>query len=429
MTSRRCATAAALAALLALAAGCGTKEQAAEETASSSPLGVNLVSNPSFEEWNGAQPVGWKLEYFEGTGKKENICGKSVTEKKSGEFAYSMRGVFNVDRWMVLTQRHPVTAGSRLWFAAEMRGKNLQKNRGQQDRANIYVRFYDKNGTRVNERYYADGFTRTLMGTSDWRKLGRRVDIPKNAAFVDVGLINEMTGWVYFDDVELMIEAPIPWKETKTKYVDYYCLEGSPFPEGAIEKENAFVQGCVKKLHIKVEKKIAYYYYPTEEKFQEIFGVKKGHERAMWKKQELHTTKTYDDHEMVHMLLVPYGTPPFGLAEGLVFYVLGSWDGRDLHMIAKQAIVGMKLPALFRVMKQQDMDAAGMSTVVPGWASFSIWLIDRQGIDKFMKLYKATNEVEEPAVFASHFKAVYGKEFEETDREWRLWILRYQPRK
>jgi hypothetical protein len=70
-----------------------------------------------------------------------------------------------------------------------------------------------------------------------------------------------------------------------------------------------------------------------------------------------------------------------------------------------------------------------MSTVVPGWASFTIWLIDRHGIDKFMKLYKATNEVEDPVVFASHFKTIYGKDFEVMDREWRLWALRYQPRR
>jgi hypothetical protein len=427
MTSRCCAAAAALAALLVAAVGCGDRSK--EETVPASPLGVNLVVNPSFEEWNGAIPVGWKLEHFEGTGKKENICGRSTEEKKTGQFAYSMRGVFNVERWMVLVQRHPVTPGYRLWFAAEMRGKNLQKNRGQEDRANIYIRFYDKKGKRVNERYYADGYTRTLYGTSDWRRLGRRVDIPKNAHYAEIGLICQMTGWLYFDDVEMVVEAPIPWKEIKTKYVDYYYLEGDPFPEGAIEKETAFVESSVKKLDLKVENKVSYYYYPSEAKFQEIIGVKKGHERAIWKKQELHTTKTFDDHEMIHMLLVPLGYPPFGIAEGLVFYILGSWEGRDLHMVAKQSLMGMRLPALYKVFKQQEMDAAGMSIVVPGWASFSIWLIDRQGIDKFMKLYKATNEVEDPAVFATHFKDIYGKEFDAADREWRLWVLRYQPRK
>jgi hypothetical protein len=426
MTSWRSAAVAALMALLVSAAGCG--EKAKEEAVPVSPLGVNLVTNPSFEEWDGAQPVGWKLEHFDGDGEKENLSGKSIDEKKSGQFAFYLRGVYNVERWMVLVQRHPVTPGYRLWFAAEMRGKDLQKGQGQESRANLYVRFYDKNGERVNERYYADGYTRTLSGTSDWRRIGLRGNIPEGARYVDVGLICQMTGWIYFDDVELVLEAPIPWKEIKTKYVNYYYLEGSPFPAGAIDKETAFVESCAKKLHLKVEGKVSYYYYPSEAKFQEIMGVKKGHERAMWKKQELHTTRTYDDHEMIHMLLVPLGSPLFGLGEGLVFYVLGSWEGRDLHLVAKQSLAGKRLPAFYKLLKQEEMDAAGMSTVVPGWASFSIWLIDRHGIDKFMKLYKATNEVKDAAVFASHFKSIYGKDFEETDREWRLWVLRYQPR-
>jgi hypothetical protein len=426
MTSRWCAAIVALTVLLVSAGGCGTKSK--EEAVPTSPVGVNLVTNPGFEEWKGNQPVGWTLEHFEGEGKKENYHGRSAGEKKSGKYAYYMRGVFNVERWMVLVQRHPVTPGYRLWFAAEMRGKDLQKNRGQPGRANIYVRFYDKEGKRANERYYADGYTRTLTGTSDWRRIGRRVDIPKNAYYAEIGLICEMTGYIYFDDVEMVLEEPIPWKEIQTKYVNYYYLEGSPFPAGAIDKETAFIEDCVKKLHIDVEDKVSYYYYPSEEKFHEIFGVKKGHERAMWKKQELHTTKTYDDHEMIHMLLVPYGYPPFGLAEGAVFYILGSIDGRDVHMMAKEALVAKRLPALFRIVKQQDMDSAGMMNSVAGWSSFCIWLIDQRGVDKFMKLYKATNDVEDSATFATQFKDIYGADFEAMDREWRLWVLRYQPR-
>ena len=133
--------------------------------------------------------------------------------------------------------------------------------------------------------------------------------------------------------------------------------------------------------------------------------MKKGHERAMWKKQELHTTRTYDDHEMIHMLLVPLGYPPFGLAEGAVFYVLGSWEeGRDLHMIAKELLTGSGFPRSTRYSRRRRWTTVGMSNVVPGWASFSIWLIDRHGIDKFMKLYKATNEVEDAASFSVAFQ-------------------------
>jgi hypothetical protein len=84
------------------------------------------------------------------------------------------------------------------------------------------------------------------------------------------------------------------------------------------------------------------------------------------------------------------------------------------------------MPALHKLLKQEDLAEAGLSNVIPGWASFSIWLINRYGIDKFMKLYVETNEVAESDAFNERFKKIYGKDFDGMDRDWRLWVLRYQ---
>ncbi|HVO77101.1 MAG TPA: hypothetical protein VMT60_03865, partial [Candidatus Bathyarchaeia archaeon] len=395
------------------------------------PLGVNLLKNPSFEEWDGATPVGWTLQYFEGSGNQMNDYGKSSDEKSSGNFAFYLKGSFNVDRWMVLAQRQRVNPGCRLWFAAQMKGKNLQKSRGQTERANVYLRFYDADGKRIEDRYYAESYTPYLLGTTQWRKAGRNVDVPKNAVYAEFGLICELTGWIYFDDAELVLSEPPPWREIKGKYVNYYYLEGNPLPPGAVDKENEFVEGCVKKLHIKVEHEISYYYYPSEKKLQEMFGVTKGHELMIYTKGEYHTSRPYSDHEMVHMLLAPYGMPPFGLAEGSVFYVLGSWqDGRDLHMMAKELLINKQIPPLYKILSRDEMDRLGFSITVPAWASFSMWLIDRGGVDKFVDLYKATaGPIEAPGVFSDDFKKIYGKELDVMDRDWRLWVLRYQPKR
>jgi hypothetical protein len=339
-----------------------------------------------------------------------------------------LRGVYNVDRWMILTQRQRVNPGYRLTFGAQMMGRDLRKNRGQTERANVYVRFYDKDGKRVQERYWADAYTRFLLGTSKWRPYQLTIDIPKNAVEAEFGLICQMTGWIYFDDAEMILGEPAPWKEIQTKYVDYYYLDGSPFPGGDVDRETAFVERTVKMLKLKPEGKVSYYYYPSEEKFREMFGVKTGHERAMWKKQELHTVKPYEDHEMIHMLMAPLGYPPFGLGEGAVFYVLGAWpDGRDVHMVAKELLVQKQIPGLYQLIDRDVMDRIGMSKTVPGWASFSMWLIDHRGVDKFMKLYVDTDGVTEADPFNKHFKEIYGKDFDVLDRDWRLWVLRYQP--
>ncbi len=425
MTARRfTVTAAVLAALLA-GGSCGMK--AREEKPPSVPLRVNLIKNPSFEKWNGNIPLDWELQRFSGAGERENLCGKEMNEKSGGNCSFFLRGVFNVQTWMVLVQRQPVMPGCRLEFSAEIKATGLYKSKGQEgERANIYVRFLDKDGKRVKDRGYADAFTPPLYGTTDWKRYGKLIDVPKEAWYAEIGLINEMTGRLYFDDVALVLEEPVPWKEISTKYVNYYYLKEYPFPKGAIKKETKFVESCARKLDIKVQGKISYYYYGTEQELKKLLGRRSGHDVTVWKEKKLHTAKSFDNHEMIHMLLADLGHPPFGLAEGAVFYCLGSWDGRDLHMISKELLIQRSIPPLYKILKQEDMTAVGSSKAVPGWASFSVWLIDHHGIEKFMKLYVETNEVFAADSFGERFKSIYGEDFEVMDRNWRLWVLRYQ---
>lgn len=436
MNRRRMITTAAV--IAACIAGCGggrreDREEARPVETASAPLNVNLVENPSFETWNGAVPASWKLEHFEGSGNTMNQFGPSNVERRSGAYSFHLRGTFNVDKWMILTQRHPVLPKHRLWFAADMKCRDLKKSRGQTDRACVFVRFYDRNGKRVSDRYWADAWTRSLSGTLDWRTTGKRVDVPKEAHAVEIGLVSQLTGWIYFDDVELVLEAPVPWRTIETKLVDFHYLEGHPFPDGAIERQTNFIEATMRKLKLDPgdEGKIGYYFYPSDEAFKEIKGFKIGpdHTRVSAGLREIHTTKSYEDHMMIHLLLEPLGYPPYGLSEGAVFYVLGSWEGGlNLHMMAKQLLLEKRLPALFHLLKHRAMEQAGMSIAVPGWSSFCIWLIDRHGVEKFLKLYASMNNIEDAGPFNVRFKDVYGKDFEEMDRQWRLWVLRYQPK-
>jgi hypothetical protein len=405
-------------------AGCGNKEEALPNV----PLDSNLVVNPSFEEWQGKVPTGWRIEHFAGDGKRENEYGKSIDFSKSGRFSFYLRGIYDSDRWMVLVQTHPVIPGYRLSFSAEMKADGLERWKKQEDRANIYVRFYDRDGKRVSDRYYADMWTSRLVGTNDWRQYSKVTDIPKNARTVEIGCINEMTGFLYFDDVDLRIEAPVPWHEKKMKHVNFYYLEGHPLSPEAMKETDQYLDSCLKKLHTKVKGKVSYYYYPSEEKFREMFGVRRAHERLFPKRQELHTPDSADRHEVVHLLLEPLGYPPFGLAEGTYLFCAGSWEGRDLHMLTKQYLIQRRLPALYMVLGGEDMDKVGLSVTAPAWGSFCMWLISHKGPKKFMQLYVKTDGVEEAGTFNSIFKGIYGEDFDVMDREWRLWVLRYNPK-
>ena len=408
--------------------GCGEKEK--KEELPRVPVGVNLVRNPSFEEWNGGIPAGWSLKEFEGTGKTMSICGKSSDEKVSGNFSFYMRGFYNVDRWLVLVQKQRVMPRYRLRFSAQMKGKDLKGGPEEEIRANIYVRFYDGKNKRVSERSYADASTDYLLGTSPWRRFSRRVDIPDNAQYAEIGCICQTDGWIWFDDVMLVLEEPIPWKEVKTKRIDFYYLEDHPLSKEAIEKQTAYVDKVIATLDLRVEDKLKYYYYYSEDKYRKLLNVRSGSQHVRLEGRELHTPEMFDDHDIVHLLLLPLGHPPFGLFEGIVFYFLGSWEGgRDLHMMAKEMLFAKELPPLHNLLKERDMDTFGMSKAVPAWSSFSIWLINHYGMKKFMELYVATKGLEEIDPFNAQFRTIYEKDFDALDMEWRWWVLRYDPKR
>jgi hypothetical protein len=289
------------------------------------------------------------------------------------------------------------------------------------------VRFLDGEGNRLSDRYYADSYTHHRLGTGDWRRSWKRTDIPKKARFVEFGLINQMTGYLYFDDVELVIVEPLPWKKRKTDHVDFYYLEGHPFPEGSIEMESRLIDGYVRRLDVKLEEKISYYYYPSEERFNEIYNMKKYKQVVSYKKRELHTVSPIENLMIVPLVILDLGNPPFGLAEGLALTLRAPHERLDLHMTTKRNLIDRKVPPLYKVLTKETMQGAKFSITVPAWASFITYLIDRYGMETFKKLYAESSEIEKAGPFNDVFKEIYRKEFPEIDREWRLYVLRYQP--
>jgi len=421
-------------AALALAQGCARREVAH----SSVPLDSNLVVNPSFERFAGPVPADWKLEPYSDVGTRDFQYGQSTEFKADGKASFFFRGLFNSDRPLVLVQRFPVTPGYRLSYSVKLKGDGLERLKWQRGQAGqnerqkeqyvgFYVRFYDRSGKRVNDRYWADSWTGHMIGTSDWREYGKTIDIQKSASTVEIGCINMMAGFIYFDDVKVKVLKPYPWMKTKTKHALFYYLEGHPFPPGTIEANEEFLAGCQKKLGVKVKGRVSYYYYPSQDMFRDMWEIKEYHERLIPTKREYHTADPSDRHQIVHIMLEPLGYPPFGILEGAYLYCMGSWEGMNLHMLAKDAIMSKQLPAFHFLLNTDHMNEVGMSICAPAWASFCTYLIDRYGTRKFMKLYVKTDKIEEAGAFNTVFKSIYGEDLDVIDRAWRLWVLRYKP--
>ncbi len=412
--------------IAALAAwfGCGGREE--EGDIPDVPIGVNLIENPSFEKWEGSVPVGWELKEFAGEGQIPNMFGKSTSKMKSGKFSYYLRGLFNADKWMVLKQRIPVRPGCDLVFSAEIKCENIKRNRGQEDNANIYVRFLDAAGERVKSRYYADAYTQRRLGTGNWRRDIEKVEVPKKARFAEIGLVNQMTGYLYFDDVEAMLVESIKWERVETEYVTFYHLQDHPLPEGAVSDEARFIDFLVEETGIRLEQKIGYYYYPSEERFMQIQGTKAYKQLPIWKKKELHTIAPVEQHAMIHMMLVHLGYPPIGLAKGFVFALRGKYTGWNPHLLAKMFLLKKMIPALFRIVEEKPMKESVWAITIPAWASFCTYLIDQYGMETFLRFYRECDGVKEAGVFNDLLTNYFEKEFKIHDRNWRLYILRLE---
>lgn len=406
--------------------GCGGKNDESA-TLPEIQLNVNLVTNPSFEEWDGFMPVGWQMRVFSGEGKTMNMYGKNAEHSFSGEHSYFLRGLSYTDKWMVLSQTHPVRPGYEVHFSGHIKTDNIQRGKGQDDNANLFLIFRDKDGRRVNDRYYADAWTNRRLGTGNWAFDEEKADVPDGAVSMEIGLINRMTGYAYFDDISLVIRQKLEWQEKETKFITFRWQPQRPFPGEDMDREVRLVEAVAGEVGIrKTEKRIYYRLYPDEQTFFDVTGRKRYQPFTRWADRELHSLATYEDHEMIHLILYDLGTPPFGLAKGLVFYFRAKYNGWDLHNAAKQDLFRKDIPALFRTINQRDFADSKVSVTVPAWGSFVTWLIDRHGMDKLLELYRTTNEITEAGPFSARFKSVYGVDFQKMDQDWRWFLLRYE---
>ena len=402
--------------------GCSPKDEELPDV----PIGVNLVKNSSFEQWIGVIPRDWELRLHGEEGKNRVYYGRSSEQKNTENFSFYIRGVYNTDEWYLLVQRVPVIPDYMITFSGALSSKNIKLNEGQERRSHVFISFLDRDGKRIDDRGYADATTQSRRETTHWSIDRRTVRAPRNAYYAEVGVINTQTGFLFFDDIELVIEEPIPWESKDSKYITYYYLPENPMPDDAIKRETALIEDYTKRLGIKVEEKLKYFYYPSEERLQKILGIRKGHQRALWERKELHTTESYEEHIVIHLLLAHLGYPPYGLGEGIVFALIGNWFSQDLHLHSKAYLMEMKIPPLFKVLTVKEVNESEENIVIPAWGSFCTYLIDKYGMETFMELYMRTDGVEDSGAFNVHFKDIYGEDFPIVDRAWRLYILLYQ---
>ena len=106
--------------------GCNGDESGKPENVQ---LGVNLIKNSSFEEWNDSIPDGWKariIDEVSSEGELVNRVKRSSEDKKSGDYSCSFESNDSTHKWVALVQVVPVMEGNDLLVSTGDKTKNLQ---------------------------------------------------------------------------------------------------------------------------------------------------------------------------------------------------------------------------------------------------------------------------------------------------------------
>jgi hypothetical protein len=328
---------------------------------------------------------------------------------------------------MVATQRFPVRPGYELVFSADIMTERIKHNQGQERNSGVYIRFLDGDRKRVDDRKWADVWTRRRMGTNDWNRIEEKAEVPDGARYVEIGLISQMTGSIYFDDVKLIVKDRIDWITKDEKFITYNWFEERPFPPEDMKRVSGLIEGIAEEAGIEeIEGRINYYLYPDEETFMRILDRNRYKTAARWDKKQLHDVLSFNAHEIIHLVLYDLGFPPVGMSKGFVFYFRAKYFDWDLDIRSKRFLMQRQLPPLFKTIHPDKWRTANHSIVVPAWGSFVGYLIDKYGMETFKELYSETDGVNEEGPFSVRFKDVIGVDFQEEDRAWRLYLMRYQ---
>lgn len=416
----------------ALLSSCGGKK---EDNLPNIEFGANLLENASFEIWPDSLPAGWvgkvHSEADSGSVKIVNTIVRTDKFASDGSYSCYFLGDDDTNYWITITQTVPVIPGYDLVISADVKSVGLRKNKAMGTMAEMYAIFLDEDGKRIKDSgRYADLRTRPCVGNVDWDNRLEKARVPEGARYAEVGLVSAMSGSMYFDNVKAYIRDNPPWVKKETKFIDFYWLPGKALPDSSIAREVEMIEDYARILGMdKPDKKIKYYYYSNEEDFKEINLTDKYFQGAKWEQREIHTIKETEDLVVTHMLLYGYGFPPVPLAKGAVFYLRAFKHDWDPHMEVKDDLINYRTPALYRTVDNRVFEKFSPDIIVPAWASFSTYLIERHGLEKFLDFYVDCDGVTALDEFERIFKENYEEDFRDADMRWRLFVMRYQPDK
>jgi len=390
---------------------CGEKE---------APYGVNLLKNSSFEDVDDGVPKHWELVNFHGlAGEQEVRYAVDNATAVDGRNSWRFQADPGTRRFYVLSQEVEVDGPSHVRLNGWIKVENVQRQRDQYAQCNFLLTFYDQNHSRFQVMRFADKRTRLRFGTEFWYEEDNVFRVPEGTRYIAVSCVLGMDGIAWFDNVSLSIPEPLDWQTEQTKNYVFHWLRERPFPPGAIENQQTMFDQFAERLGVKSDVVVKYYLYPDTASIRQILSLK-GFHYASWDDQEFHTINPNDNHEVVHFITDPYGTPTRSIAEGTVFWLHDSWQGTPVHDAARILMARGQLPGVAQLTDYTVFARLDPGLTIPAAASFIKFIVDTWGVEHLMELYRAASGANSYAGFAHAFNKVYETTCEDAEEMWRL---------
>ena len=397
--------------LVIVFSSCGEKEERFD---------VNLLKNSSFEDVDDGIPKHWEIINFHGlAGEQEVEYAVDNTTAVDGRNSWSFEADPGTRRFYVLSQEVEVDSPSHVHLTGWIKVENVQRQRDQYAQCNFLLTFFDQNHSRFQVMRFADKRTRLRFGTELWYEEDNVFRVPEGTRYIAVSCVLGMDGKVWFDNVSLSIPKPLDWQTERTKNYVFHWLRERPFPPGAIQNQQRMFDYYAQRLGVASEVVVKYYLYPDTASIRDVLSLK-GYQYVSWDDQEFHSINPNDNHELIHFITDPYGTPARAIVEGTVFWLHDSWRGTPIQEEAINLLEINQLPGVDQFTDYTVFARLDPNLTIPAAASFIKFIVDGWGVERLIELYRTASGANSYTGFAHAFNKVYGIPCEDVEEQWRL---------
>lgn len=183
---------------------------------------------------------------------------------------------------------------------------------------------------------------------------------------------------------------------------------------------------------------IHYYFYPSlKDKIALMGDDSPGN--AIWeefelvndepktKKFEIHVVynkkcKFIGEHEDTHLLSLPLGLSIYLFCEGLAQFMEENLFGKDIDFLSKKLLRRNKLYYIKNLVDNKNWDDVKPKIVYPQAGSFTRFLINTYGWNKYRKVYKKLSRLNTFSKNLKIIKSSFEKSVEGLEKEWRNYL-------